>query len=128
MGLRTKQTAKVQKSKKAGSKKAARAPGQKKQRRFRPGTVALRTIRKLQKTTGTLIRKAPFQRMVRQIAAEMKGGQRFQSSALAAIQEATESYVVSTLANANLAALHAKRVTVMPRDLHLARRLAGERF
>ncbi len=124
---RTKQTAKAPKSKKAGSKKA-RAPGQKKQRRFRPGTVALRQVRKLQRTTGTLIRRAPFQRMVRGIAQQAKDGLRFASAALAAVQEATESYVVSTLSDANLAALHAKRVTVMPRDLHLARRLRGERF
>jgi histone H3 len=125
---RTKQTATGHKSKKAGPKKAARPPGQKKQRRFRPGTVALRTIRKLQKTTGTLIRRAPFYRMARCLAAVTMEGYRFQTAALAVIQEATESYVIGILANANLAALHAKRVTVMPRDLHLARRLAGERF
>lgn len=124
---RTKQTAKAPKSKKAGSKKA-RAPGQKKQRRFRPGTVALRQVRKAQRSTGTLIMKAPFQRMVRAVANAAKDGLRWQSSAVAAMQEATESYVISVLSDSNLCALHARRVTVMPRDLHLARRLRGERF
>jgi len=123
---RTKQTAKAPKAKAAGEKKA-RAAGAK-SRRWRPGTVALRTIRKLQKSTNTLIRKAPFQRMVRAVAESHKAGQRWQSAALSALQEATEAYVVAMLSDANLCALHARRVTVMPRDIHLARRLRGERF
>ena len=128
---RTKQTAKsAPKSKKMGSKKtkAPRAPGMKKSRRFRPGTVALRQIRKFQKGTNTLIRKAPFQRMVREVANTQKDGLRWQSAAVAAMQEATESYVIGLLSDSNLCALHARRVTVMPRDIHLARRLRGERF
>jgi histone H3 len=100
----------------------------KKSRRFRPGTVALRQIRKFQKGTNTLIRKAPFQRMVREVANTQKDGLRWQSAAVAAMQEATESYVIGLLSDSNLCALHARRVTVMPRDIHLARRLRGERF
>jgi len=123
---RTKQTAKAPKSKAAGSKKA-RAPGAK-SRRFRPGTVALRQVRKLQKTTNTLIRKAPFQRMVRAVANAQKDGLRWQSAAVSAMQEATEAYIIGVLSDSNLCALHARRVTVMPRDIHLARRLRGERF
>jgi histone H3 len=128
---RTKQTAKsAPAAKKVGSKKtkAPRAPGMKKSRRFRPGTVALRQIRKFQKGTNTLIRKAPFQRMVREVANTQKDGLRWQSAAVAAMQEATESYVIGLLSDSNLCALHARRVTVMPRDIHLARRLRGERF
>jgi histone H3 len=100
----------------------------KKSFRFRPGTVALREIRRYQKGTDLLLRKAPFQRLVRELTAAHKDGLRFQSSAVLAIQEATESYVVSLLADTNLCAIHTKRVTIMPRDIHLARRLRGERF
>ena len=123
---RTKQS---KKAAKAGSKKvkAPRAAG-KKQRRYRPGTVALRQIRKFQKGVDTLIRKAPFQRLVRELAAAQKDGLRWQSAAVAATQEATESYVIGVLSDTNLCALHARRVTIMPRDIHLARRLRGERM
>ena len=75
-----------------------------------------------------LLRKAPFQRLVRELANNYKEGLRFAGSAVAALQEATESFVVSLLSDTNLCAIHAKRVTIMPRDLHLARRLRGERF
>jgi histone H3 len=128
---RTKQTTKsAPKAKKLGSKKSKvpKAPGMKKTRRFRPGTVALREIRRYQKTSETLISRAPFQRMVREVANVAKSGLRWQSAALSAMQEATESYVVGLLSDSNLCALHARRVTVMPRDIHLARRLRGERF
>ena len=127
---RTKQT--VSKSSKSIAKKAKKAStgaaGVKRVHRFRPGTVALRQIKKLQKSTDLLIQKAPFQRLVRGIAQEHKAGLRFAASALAALQESTESYVISLLADANLCSLHAKRVTAMPSDLNLARRLRGERF
>jgi histone H3 len=82
----------------------------------------------LQKSTELLVAKAPFSRLVREIAETHKAGLRFQSSAVAAIQEATEAFVVSLLSDANLTALHANRVTAMPRDLQLVRRLRGERF
>ena len=75
-----------------------------------------------------LLRKAPFARLVREIALQYKEGLRFSGSAIQACQEATESFVVSLLSDTNLCAIHAKRVTIMPRDLHLARRLRGERF
>ncbi len=127
---RTKETARP--AKKALGKKAAKkssgAAGVKKAHRFRPGTVALREIRKFQKGTDLLLRKAPFQRLVREVATKLKDGLRFQSSAVAAIQEATESYVVGLLADTNLCAIHTRRVTIMPRDLSLARRLRGERL
>ena len=108
-------------------KKSTTAGGIKKPHRFRPGTVALREIRRFQKSTDLLIRKLPFQRLVREIASEFKNDLRFQSSAVLALQEATEAYLVGFFEDTNLAAIHAKRVTIMPKDMQLARRLRGER-
>merc|ERR1711964_320873 len=100
----------------------------KKSFRWRPGTVALREVRKLQKSTDSLIAKAPFRRLVREVTEDkFKAGLRFASTALDAIQEASEAYIVSLMEDTNLCALHANRVTAMPRDLSLARRLRGER-
>lgn len=92
-----------------------------------PGTVALREIRRYQKSTELLIRKLPFQRLVREIAQDSKADLRFQSSAIAALQEAAESYLVTLFEDTNLCAIHAKRVTIFPRDMQLARRIRGER-
>ncbi|KAK7470528.1 centromeric DNA-binding histone H3-like protein cse4 [Stygiomarasmius scandens] len=105
-----------------------------KKRRFRPGTVALREIRRYQKSTDLLIRKLPFSRLVREIALDMTtdmngnqgdGALRWQSSAIQALQEATEAFLVHLFEDANLCALHAKRVTIMQRDIQLARRIRG---
>ena len=133
---RTKQTARKQTSggkapRKSISNKAARksAPvemGIKKPHRYRPGTVALREIRKFQKSTDLLIRKLPFQRVVREIAGEYKSDLRFQSQAVLALQEAAEAYLVGLFEDTNLCAIHAKRVTIMPKDMQLARRIRGE--
>ena len=112
---------------KAARKQAPSTGGVKKPHRFRPGTVALREIRKYQKSTELLIRKLPFQRLVREIASEFKNDLRFQSSAVLALQEATEAYLVGLFEDTNLCAIHAKRVTIMPKDLQLARRIRGER-
>lgn len=101
--------------------------GVKKPHRYRPGTVALREIRRYQKSTELLIRKLPFQRLVRSIARDFKIDLRFQSSALAALQEAAEAYLVDLFEDTNLCAIHAKRVTIMPKDMMLARRIRGER-
>jgi histone H3 len=102
--------------------------GVKKPHRYRPGTVALREIRRFQKTTELLIRKAPFQRLVREITQDMFRNKdlRFQSLAVLALHEASEAYMVGMFEDTNLCALHAKRVTIMPRDMLLARRLRGE--
>ncbi|KAH8923262.1 histone-fold-containing protein [Atractiella rhizophila] len=97
-----------------------------KHRRYRPGTVALREIRKYQGSTDFLIRKLPFQRLVREIATEFKPDIRFQVSAMDALQVSAEQYLVDLFSDANLCAVHAKRVTVMPKDILLARRLRGE--
>lgn len=99
----------------------------KKPRRYRPGTVALREIRKYQRSTELLIRKLPFQRLLREIAQEFKTDCRFQSTAILALQEASEAYLVGLFEDTNLCAIHAKRVTIMPKDMQLARRIRGER-
>ena len=101
--------------------------GVKKPHRYRPGTVALREIRRYQKSTELLLRKLPFQRLVREVAQEYKTDLRFQSSAVMALQEAAEAYLVGLFEDTNLCAIHAKRVTIMPKDIQLARRIRGER-
>jgi len=75
----------------------------------RPGTVALREIRRYQKSTELLIRKLPFQRLVREIAQDFKTDLRFQSAAIGALQEASEAYLVGLFEDTNLCAIHAKR-------------------
>jgi histone H3 len=95
--------------------------------RWRPGTVALREIRKFQTSTTLLFRKLPFQRLVRSIAQDFKTDLRFQSQAILALQEASEAYLVGLFEDSNLCAIHAKRVTIMPKDIQLARRIRGER-
>ena len=130
---RTKQTARKSTGGKAPRKqlstKAARKDMTipKKPHRYRPGTVALREIRRYQKSTELLIRKLPFQRLVRELAGEFKTDLRFQSTAIMALQEAAEAYLVSLFEDTNLCAIHAKRVTIMPKDIQLARRIRGER-
>ena len=100
---------------KAARKNAPATGGVKKPHRYRPGTVALREIRRYQKSTELLIRKLPFQRLVREIAQEFKTDLRFQGSAVLALQEAAEAYLVGLFEDTNLCAIHAKRVTIMPK-------------
>ena len=99
----------------------------KKVHKFRPGVKALQEIRKYQRNTNLLIRKLPFQRLVREIVQDINPKLRLQSHALAAIQEASEAYLVGLFEDTNLCAIHAKRVTIMPKDIQLARRIRGER-
>ena len=109
---------------KAAHKSALATGGAKKPHRYRPGTVALREIRRYQKSTDLLIRKLPFQRLVREIAQDSRFGWlelRFQGSALLALQEASEAYLIGLFEDTNLCAIHAKRVTIMPKDIQLAR-------
>jgi histone H3/H4 len=135
-GARTKQTARKstggkaprkQLATKAARKSAPATGGVKKPHRYRPGTVALREIRRYQKSTELLIRKLPFQRLVREIAQDFKTDLRFQGSAVLALQEAAEAYLVGLFEDTNLCAIHAKRITIMPKDIQLARRIRGER-
>ena len=94
--------------------------------KFRPGTRALKEIRKYQKSTDLLIRRLPFQRLVRQVAQKFAQDLRFQASALSALQEASEAYLVGLFEDTNLCAIHARRVTIMPKDIQLSRRIRGE--
>ena len=99
-----------------------------KPRRYWPGTVALCEIRRYQKSMELLIRKLPFQRLVRELAQDLgKINIRFQSGAIMALQEASEAYLVGLLEDANLCTVHAKRVTIMTKDIQLARQIQGER-
>ena len=92
-----------------------------------PGTVALREIRRYQKSTELLLRKLPFERLVREIVQDFCSDFRFTRLSFIAAQEAAESYMIHLFEDANMCAIHAKRVTIMPRDIHLARRIRGER-
>ncbi|MCJ1333397.1 centromeric DNA-binding histone H3-like protein cse4 [Thelotrema lepadinum] len=97
--------------------------------RYRPGTVALREIRQYQRTTDLLLLKLPFSRLVREIALDLlpasDAGMRWQSQAIMALQEAAEAFLVHLFEDANLCAIHAKRVTIMQKDIQLARRIRG---
>jgi histone H3 len=133
---RTKQTARrstggkaprKQLATKAARKSAPAVGGVKKPHRYRPGTVALREIRRYQKSTDLLVRRLPFQRLVREIAQDFKQELRFQSSAILATQEASEAYLVGLMEDTNLCAIHAKHVTIMPKDIQITRRIRGER-
>jgi len=112
-----------------GEKKLETIKGQpnKRKHRYRPGTVALREIKKYQKSTDLLIRKAPFRRVVREIAHAMNATLRFQESAINALQEISESYIVKLFEDTQLCALHAHRVTILKKDMDLARRIRGDR-
>jgi histone H3 len=134
--VRTKQTARQSTGGKAphhhlatkASQKQARHTGcVKKPHRYCPGTVAVCEIRKYQKNTDLLIRKAPFQHLVKEIATDLKSDLQMQSMALLALQEALEAYLVHLFEDSNECAIHAKRVTIMPKDIQLVQRIRGER-
>jgi histone H3/H4 len=118
------------------TKKTARRKkpsGDNPKRRYKPGTVALREIRKYQKRVDLLIRKLPFQRLVREIAREIaregtntNNDLRFQASAIEALQEAAENYLIILMDDTNQFALHVKRVTIMKKDMQLALRIRGK--
>lgn len=111
-----------------GPQRARRANEERKKRRFRPGTRVLQEIRKLQQTTHTLIPRIHFSRIVRDVAFGLDGLQeyRWASEALEAMQTAAEAYLVGLFEDANLCALHAKRVTIQVKDMMLALRIRGD--
>lgn len=118
---------------KAASKADAKRPGKSKYyrpsgniagtRKYKPGQRALREIKFYQQNTDLLIPKMAFQRLVREIALNINNQIRFQSTALFMLQEVAEAFLIGMFEDVNLCALHAKRVTIMPRDFILARRL-----
>ena len=97
-------------------------------KRYRPGTVALREIRHYQKTVGFIIPRAAFRRYVREIGQDFKVELNFTPAAFDAIQEASEAHLISVFDDTNLCAIHAKRRTILPKDLQLARRIRGDTF
>ncbi|XP_068635121.1 uncharacterized protein [Aristolochia californica] len=108
----------------------AHAPaGASKPRRFKPGTVALREIRKYQKSIDLLVPHAPFVRIVREISFSISQiVTRWTAEALLALQEAAEAHLVHLFEDSMLSAIHAKRVTLMRKDFELARRIGGTRY
>ena len=125
----TKMSTKMNKNSKVIKKTAPAAGGVKDQhkRRFKPGTVTLREIKRYQKSVDMLLPRASFQRLVRSITVDMDHQMRFQSQALQALQEASEAYIVGLFEDTNLCAIHTKRVTVQKKDMDLARRIRGDR-
>ena len=99
-----------------------------KPRRYRPGTVALRQIKKYQKSTNLLIRKLPFQRLVREVTQNINPTLRFQSTAILALQEASESFLVTMFEDVNVCALHTGRVTIQVKDIWLWNRMIRGNF
>eukprot|EP00884_Botryococcus_braunii_P006709 jgi/Botrbrau1/16039/Bobra.7_2s0013.1 len=99
---------------------------QKVKRRLKRGALALKEIRKYQRSTELLIRKAPFQRLVREITLGFQTNLRWRTSAVEALQEAAESFLVQRFEDCNTCAIHGRRVTIMTKDLQLAHRLKGE--
>lgn len=98
-------------------------------KRYRPGTVALREIKYFQKSTQLLLRKSPFARLVREVAQGLFHNSHailWQSNAILALQEAAESYLVGLFEDTNVVAINAKRVTILPRDMHVVRRIRGQ--
>jgi len=93
---------------------------------FRPGPQALNEIRRYQASTDLLLRKRPFQRLTQEIAGGIGRDLRFAASALLALQEAAEAYLVGLFEDSYLCAIHCKRVTLMLKDLQLAKRIRGE--
>ena len=91
-------------------------------RRFKPGTIALREIKKYQKTTNPLIAKAPFGRVVREIV-NQHGQYSLTPSALECFQTASEGEIVQMMEVSQLAALNSKRVTLQPKDIQLIMRI-----
>ena len=101
-----------------------------KPRRYRPGTVTLREIRRCQRSTELLISRAPFDCLIRELVQDLRHGGhelRISPAAVTALQEAAEAYLVLLFEDTNLCAIHAKRVTIMPKDIQLAQRIHGER-
>ena len=118
---------KTQEKKLVSVRRSQKQPtGTKKTHRYRPGTVALREIRRFQKSTELLLLKKPFGRLVREIAVDYKKNTRYQATALLANQEAAEAALTQTFDGANRAAVHGKRVTVMPKGIQLVKTLTRD--
>ena len=89
------------------------------------GLKALKEIQRYQMSTETLIRRFPFQRVVYEIVLGIRADLCFQSTAIMALHEAGEVLLVGLLEQANLCGIHTKHVTIMPKDIQLARQIRG---
>lgn len=113
---------------KAARKSAPAAGGVRKPHRYRPGIVALREITRYQKSTEMLLRKGPFEKLVREIAQDIKPDIRWTGTALEALQVASEDYMISVLEDTNDLAIHAGRQTIRPKDMQLAVKIRGDKL
>ena len=109
-----------------GVKKTAQQSEEKVKRRLRPGVKALREIRQYQRSTDVLLPRAPLQRVIKEITAKYFPEARYSYGAIDAIQQCVESYMIGLFEDTQLCAIHAKRATVMTKDMRLARRIRGE--
>ena len=116
----------IEAGQKAPRKSAPATGGVKKPHRYRPGTVALREICRYQKSTELLCKKLPVARLIQEIAQDFKTDLQFQANAIGALHKAMEAYLVGLLEDTNLCTIHARHVTITPKDMQLARRLRGE--
>jgi len=108
------------------SPKSPKTPKSPRIRRYRAGTKALMEIRRYQKTSDLLIPKLPFSRVIREVVQSVAAADmRFQAVAILALQEAAEAFLVTLFEDSILCAIHARRVTLMPKDMDLARRIRG---
>ena len=113
--------------KKQPRSQTGQASAQQQPHRYQPRMVMLREIRRYQKSTELLIHKLPFQCLVHEILQGYSVGYRVTPAMMMALQEAAEVYLVQLLEDSNLCAIHAKRITIQPKDIQLARRIRGER-
>lgn len=123
------QTSSPQKSKstKGGKTKSkSKKSSEKKSKHFKPGTVALREIRRFQKLSGLITSKEAFRRLVREIGQDFQTDLRFSAQAFNIVQLYIETRIVKLLEDALLVAIHAKRITPKPKDIHLVRQIRGE--
>eukprot|EP01065_Artemidia_motanka_P010025 TRINITY_DN15231_c1_g4_i1.p2 TRINITY_DN15231_c1_g4~~TRINITY_DN15231_c1_g4_i1.p2 ORF type:complete len:143 (+),score=59.20 TRINITY_DN15231_c1_g4_i1:72-500(+) len=118
-----KKASKSSRKREGGGKAVSSGEGK---RKWKSGTVALREIRRLQKSTALLLQKAPFQRLVREVLNKYKEDAMFRKSALAAFQDAAESYAVNLFEHAVILQLHRKRKTMVHRDIFYLRYLRRE--
>ena len=126
-GLAWKEVVKGKKAKPVAKPEKKKVEQPRTKRRNRLGTMVLREIRKYQKSTELLIRKLPFMELVQEVGQQFLTGVWFQGTTIMALQEASKAYLVSLFEDSNFCTIHAKCVTIMPKDIQLAQRIRGER-
>jgi len=103
--------------------------GEAKEKKVGRGWLSIQQIRRYQRSTELLIPRLSFQRLVRQVTlVSLNKKMKFQAAALEALQEAAEYHIVGLFEDTNLLAIHSRRITIMPKDIHLARRIRGDSY